>query len=111
MVSIWDFDSQSGGSSPPASAIMESYTVDSSGAGYKLTAFGLGWFQSRPGPPSNICVCGETGKRVALRALWWQHFIGSSPITRTKMSLWRNRQTRTAQTRFVMGSTPIRLTI
>ena len=67
--------------------------------------------QSHPGPPSNICVYGETGKRVALRALWWQHFIGSSPITRTKMSLWRNRQTRTAQTRFVMGSTPIRLTI
>ena len=27
------------------------------------------------------------------------------------MSLWRNRQTRTAQTRFSMGSTPIRLTI
>lgn len=67
--------------------------------------------QPHPGPPFNICVCGETGKRVALRALWWQHFIGSSPITRTKMSLWRNRQTRTAQTRFVMGSTPIRLTI
>lgn len=58
--------------------------------------------QSHPGPPSNVCVCGETGKRVALRALWWQHFIGSSPITRTKMSLWRNRQTRTAQTRFVI---------
>ena len=37
-----------------------------------------------PWPPSNICVYGETGKRVALRALWWQHFIGSSPITRTK---------------------------
>lgn len=32
MVSILDFDSKSGGSNPPASANMRSYTVDSSGA-------------------------------------------------------------------------------
>ena len=44
MVSILDFDSKSGGSNPPASANMRSYTVDSSGAGYKLTAFELEWF-------------------------------------------------------------------
>lgn len=56
-----------------------------------------------PWPPSNICVHGETGKRVALRALWWQHFIGSSPITRTKMSLWRNRQDANGSKPFCYG--------
>ena len=46
MASIWDFDSQSGGSNPPASANMGSYTVDSSGWDCKSHAFGLGWCDS-----------------------------------------------------------------
>lgn len=44
MVNTLEFDSNAPGSTPGPAAIMESYTVDSSGAGYKLTAFGLGWF-------------------------------------------------------------------
>lgn len=44
MVSILDFDSKSGGSNPPASANMRSYTIDSSGARCKRVAFRLGWF-------------------------------------------------------------------
>ena len=59
MASIWDFDSQSGGSNPPASANMGSYTVVSSGAGCKLAAFGLGWCDSIT--PHHFCRSNSIG--------------------------------------------------
>ena len=59
MVSIWDFDSQSGGSNPPASANMGSYTVVSSGADCKSVVFGLGWCDSIT--PHHFCRSNSIG--------------------------------------------------
>ena len=59
MVSIWDFDSQSGGSSPPASANMGSYTVVSSGADCKSVISGLGWCDSIT--PHHFCRSNSIG--------------------------------------------------
>ena len=46
MVNTLEFDSNAPGSTPGPAANMGSYTAVSSGAGCKLAAFGLGWFNS-----------------------------------------------------------------
>lgn len=130
MASIWDFDSQSGGSNPPASANMGSYTVVSSGRAVNSLSSGSGG--ATPSLPTifagviQLVECrlakadgaGSTPVSCsnACIAQLVEHTLGTGEVMRSNRiasSIWAGNseiEWRTENS-FVGGSTPIRLTI